>query len=110
MKSKNSTNTYSHSVVGEAVPNLPWEDRPMGCNEVVWRYSQNPVIPHDAIPCSSTIFNSAAVPFNGGFAGVIRCDDKTRCHNIHSGFSKDGLNWDIEPKPIEFIYPDPKLR
>ena len=90
------------------MPNLPWEVRPAGCNDVVWRYSKNPVIPYNAIDCSSAIFNSAAVPFNGGFAGVIRCDDKTRRHNIHIGFSSDGMNWDIGPKPIEFIT-DPVL-
>ena len=23
---------------------IPWEDRPVGCTDVMWRYSQNPVI------------------------------------------------------------------
>ena len=23
---------------------MPWEDRPSGCTDVMWRYSQNPVI------------------------------------------------------------------
>jgi hypothetical protein len=27
---------------GTAIPNLPWEERPQGCNEIVLRYSQNP--------------------------------------------------------------------
>ena len=24
--------------------NMPWEDRPAGCTDVMWRYSKNPVI------------------------------------------------------------------
>lgn len=27
--------------------NMPWEERPEGCSDVMWRYSKNPVI--DAI-------------------------------------------------------------
>jgi len=29
------------------LPNIPWEDRPAGCADVVWRYSANPIIPRD---------------------------------------------------------------
>lgn len=91
------------------IPNIPWEDRPSGCSDVVWRYSQNPIIPRDLIPSSNSIFNSAVVPFNGKFAGVFRCDNKQREMNIHRGFSADGLNWQIEDAPIEWSYADPEL-
>ena len=66
------------TIVGEALPNLPWEERPSDCGEVVWRYSANPVIPRDLIPCANSIFNSAVVPYQGSFAGVFRVDDRTR--------------------------------
>ena len=39
--------------------NIPWEDRPAGCKEVVWRSSQNPIIDRYHIPTSNSIFNSA---------------------------------------------------
>ena len=39
------------------LPNLPWEERPAGSSEVIWRYSANPIIPHDLIPSSNSIFN-----------------------------------------------------
>ena len=26
-------------IIGEALPDMPWEDRPAGCKEVMWRYS-----------------------------------------------------------------------
>ncbi len=92
-----------HTILGPALPNIPWEDKPEGCVDAVWRYSQNPVIPRDLIPSSNSIFNSAVVPFEGAFAGVFRCDDKRRYMQIHSGKSKDGLSWEITNERIQFI-------
>lgn len=89
-------------VNGVSLPNMPWQDRPEGCTDTVWRYSQNPIIPRDAIPSSNSIFNSAVVPFKDGYAGVFRCDDKSRYMDIHRGFSKDGIHWDIDDNVIEF--------
>lgn len=96
-------------IVGPELSNIPWEERPGGCNDVVWRYSRNPVIPRDLIPASNSIFNSAVVPYEGKFAGVFRCDDKRRRMQIHSGQSNDGINWQIAENPIEFIYEDPEI-
>jgi len=96
-------------VVGPALPNIPWEDRPEGCQDVVWRYSKNPIIPRDLIPSSNSIFNSAAVPFEGGFAGVFRCDDKSRHMGLHVGFSKNGIDWEIEHEPLAFECDDPEI-
>ena len=80
----------------QALPHIPWEDRPKGTSDVVWRYSHNPIIPRDLIPSSNSIFNSAVVPFEDRFAGVFRCDNKKREMNIHRGFSQDGIDWEIE--------------
>ena len=74
---------------------MPWEERPEGCSDVMWRYSKNPVIGRYHIPSSNSIFNSAVVPFGDGFAGVFRCDNKSVQMNIFAGFSKDGINWEI---------------
>ncbi len=90
------------SVVGQPLTNLPWQDRAATCCDVVWRYAANPIIPRDAIPTSNSIFNSAVVPFQDGFAGVFRCDDKARTMDIHRGFSRDAIHWEIAPDPIEF--------
>ena len=81
---------------------MPWEDRPEGCTDVMWRYSKNPVIGRYQIPSSNSIFNSAVVPFGDGFAGVFRCDNKAVQMNIFAGFSKDGIHWDINHEPIRF--------
>ena len=79
---------------------IPWEDRPEGSTEVLWRYSRNPVIGRFDVPMSNSIFNSAVIPFGDGFAGVFRCDNRSVQMNIHAGFSTDGLDWRIEPRPI----------
>jgi beta-1,4-mannooligosaccharide/beta-1,4-mannosyl-N-acetylglucosamine phosphorylase len=94
----------------KAIPNIPWEDRPANNNNVMWRYSKNPVIPRDLIPTSNSIFNSAVVSYNGEFAGVFRCDDKSRKMELHTGFSKDGINWKLDPNPIEFECPIPEIK
>ncbi len=90
-------------IKGESIPNMPWQERPEGCDHVLWRYEHNPVIPRNLIAISNSIFNSAVVPFGDGFAGVFRCDNKAREMNIHAGFSKDGINWEIEPEPLTFV-------
>lgn len=94
------------SVIGQALPNMPWEDRPPQTDQVVWRSQRNPIIPHDLIPSSNSIFNSAVVPYEKGFAGVFRCDDKARRMVLHAGRSRDGVSWEIDHERIEFV-PDP---
>lgn len=96
-------------VVGSALPNIPWEARPAGCTEVLWRYSQNPVIPRNLLPCSNSIFNSAVVPFEGAFAGVFRVDHRTRQMTLHSGKSADGIHWQLSPDRIQFVGDDPEI-
>lgn len=80
---------------------IPWEERPAENKDVMWRYSSNPIVGRYDIPSSNSIFNSAVVPFGDGFAGVFRSDNKAVQMNIYAGFSKDGINWDINHSPIE---------
>ena len=88
---------------------IPWEDKPKNYNGPVWRYSKNPIIKRDQLKTSNSIFNSAAVPYKDGFAGVFRCDNKARQMRTHAGFSKDGIKWDIDEKPIQFICEDKEV-
>jgi len=89
------------------LPNIPWEDRPEGSKKTIWRSKRNPIIPRDLISTSNSIFNSAVVPFEDGFAGVFRCDDQARHMDIHAGRSEDGINWVLEENPIDFEYETP---
>ena len=74
-------------IAGANQPDMPWEDRPAGSKEVMWRYSANPIIGRHALSTSNSIFNSAVVPFKKGkynYAGVFRCDDTNRRMRIHA--------------------------
>jgi beta-1,4-mannooligosaccharide/beta-1,4-mannosyl-N-acetylglucosamine phosphorylase len=88
---------------------IPWENRPAGCSDVVWRSKLNPIIRRNHIPISNSIFNSAVVRFGNGFAGVFRCDDKVRNMQLHVGTSDDGLNWHIEPQRLKFKCEDENI-
>jgi beta-1,4-mannooligosaccharide/beta-1,4-mannosyl-N-acetylglucosamine phosphorylase len=97
-------------LVGPALPNMPWEDRAQGSDQVVWRSTYNPVIPRNLLPNSNSIFNSAVVPFQDGFAGVFRVDNKKREMRIHSGRSQDGIHWAIKEESIQFVTDVPELQ
>ena len=43
--------------------NMPWEERPAGCTDVMWRYSQNPVIGRYHIPFFFCFFFRTVVFF-----------------------------------------------
>lgn len=92
-------------LLGPPLPNIPWEEPPQGSRDAVWRFSRNPIIQRDATPTSNSVFNSAAVPSEGGFAGVFRCDDRRREMRLNAGFSHDGIRWEIEAEPIEWKVP-----
>jgi beta-1,4-mannooligosaccharide/beta-1,4-mannosyl-N-acetylglucosamine phosphorylase len=88
---------------------IPWEPRPPGCSDVVWRYSANPIIERNLIPSSNSIFNSAVVAFEDRFAGVLRVDNKQRQMNLHRGFSQNGLDWQLDEAPIHWLCDDPEI-
>ncbi len=92
-----------YEIFGENIPNMPWAEAPEGIKDPVWRSKLNPIIKRDALPYGDSIFNSAVVPFKGEFAGVFRVDDKERALRLHRGFSKDGVNWNIDPEPLCLI-------
>lgn len=96
-------------IIGQTLNNIPWQDKSAGCADPVWRYSGNPIIKRDAIPSSNSVFNSAVVPFENGFAGVFRCDSKSVSMDIFPGFSSDGINWQIGHEPITFIGEDEEI-
>ncbi|WP_018756021.1 glycoside hydrolase family 130 protein [Paenibacillus terrigena] len=89
-------------IIGEALANMPWQDKPNDCKAPVWRYTQNPIIQRDGQLNSNSIFNSAVVPFEDGYAGVFRCDSRSVSMDIFVGFSKNGIDWEIQDHAIQF--------
>ena len=88
---------------------IPWEERPGDESGVLWRSSRNPIVTRDHVPRANSIFNSAVVPFRSGFAGVFRVDDTRRTMNLHAGLSSDGVDWEIDDRPIAFAPADERV-
>jgi beta-1,4-mannooligosaccharide/beta-1,4-mannosyl-N-acetylglucosamine phosphorylase len=91
------------------VTGIPWEDRPAGAGGPLWRSSRNPIVGRDRVPRANSVFNSAVVPFEEGYAGVFRVDDVRRTMNLHAGRSADGVDWEIASEPIAFEPADTRL-
>jgi beta-1,4-mannooligosaccharide/beta-1,4-mannosyl-N-acetylglucosamine phosphorylase len=88
-------------------PAVPWQDRPTGNRQVVWRHAANPIIGSHFIPGVQGIYNSAVAPFGDGFVGVFRVEKADRFPHLHVGWSDDGLAWHIESDSIAFSSGDP---
>ena len=93
----------------ENVPNIPWQEKAPNDCDLLWRYDKNPVIGRRPLPHVTGIYNSAVVPFEGGFAGVFRTEGMDRVPRLHAGRSVDGLHFTIDPEPIKMKCDDPEL-
>ena len=94
-------------IIGKSLPNIPWQEKKPGEKMPVWRYDENPIIGRQLLKRSNSIFNSAVVPFEDGYAGVFRCDSRSVSMDIFAGRSKDGIHWEIDEEPIQFEGADP---
>jgi beta-1,4-mannooligosaccharide/beta-1,4-mannosyl-N-acetylglucosamine phosphorylase len=85
---------------------IPWQERPAGSRDVMWRHSANPIIGRQHILGAQGIYNSAIAPYGDGFVGVFRVEKQSRFPRLHVGWSDDGLDWHIEPEAIQFAPDD----
>jgi beta-1,4-mannooligosaccharide/beta-1,4-mannosyl-N-acetylglucosamine phosphorylase len=100
------------SILAPSVANLPWQAKPTGCTELVWRFDANPIIDRHPFPKAFSVYNSAVIPFEDRYAGVFRVEYKTRMPWLHLGFSEDGVKWDLQEQPLPFAgeyHYDPRL-
>lgn len=91
------------NIIGENLPNIPWQDKPEGAVGPVWRHSENPVVKRNPAKGIARIFNSAVVPFEGKFVGVFRAETINGRPHLHMGWSDNGLDWKIEEERIPFV-------
>ena len=87
-------------IIGDNLPNIPWQERLAGHKEIVWRYSRNPIVKRDQIPGSNSIFNSAVIAKDGHFVGIFRSDNMAMEQHLFLAKSSDAIHWDIEPTPM----------
>lgn len=96
------------TIIGNNLPNIPWQDKPKNSNDIIWRFDANPIINWNPIPKAARIFNSAVIPYENEFVGVFRADQKNGRATLFLGKSKDAINWNIGPDPIQWIGEDGK--
>ena len=89
-------------IIGDSLPNIPWQNKPESCCTPVWRYSENPIIDRNPIPNVARIFNSAVLPYGDGFIGVFRGEQRDGIPHIYLGRSKDAVHWEFESERIQF--------
>lgn len=89
-------------IIGSPLPNIPWQDKPSDCTAPVWRFSCNPIINRNPLPNVARIFNSAVMPYNDGFIGVFRGEQRDGMPHIYLGHSKNAIDWTFEPEKIPF--------
>ncbi len=97
------SNNKKSCVVAPALADIPWEEPAADCEDLVWRFSGNPVLGWNPTPRTARIFNSSVVPFGQEFAGVFRADQRNGMPLLYSGFSPDALQWRISDKPIDWL-------
>lgn len=85
------------------IPNMPWQERAADCAAPVWRYDNNPILGRNPIPSIARIFNSAVVPYEGGFVAVLRGEQINGIPEIYLGKSTDGIHWEVSHDKIEFV-------
>lgn len=90
-------------IIGEALPNIPWQDKPEGHSFPVWRHSDNPIIKRNPTKEIARIFNSAVVPYEGKFVGVFRGETINGRPHLYLGWSDNGLDWNFEDEKIPFV-------
>ena len=54
---------------GRSIPNMPWQDRPAGCDDIFWRYSDNPILTYKDVKKANSLFNSSVVAYKGEIRG-----------------------------------------
>ena len=96
----------STTILGEPLPNIPWEEKPKGNPDVLWRYTGNPIIGWNPIPKAARIFNSAVIPYRGEFVGAFRADQRNGRATLFFGKSRDAIRWEIGPDPIAWVNED----
>ncbi|MDA3844946.1 MAG: glycoside hydrolase family 130 protein [Vallitaleaceae bacterium] len=90
-------------IIGSRVANMPWQEKPSDIKVPVWRYSENPITKRNPVEGVARIFNSAVIAYKDAFIGVFRAETINGRPHLSMGKSTNGIKWDIDPTPIEFV-------
>lgn len=99
-----------YKIYGPSTENVPWQEAPECFQGApIWRYKENPIIGRNPVKNVARVFNSAVMPFEDGFIGVLRGEQTNGIPTIFMGKSKDGIHWDIDENMIQFVDEEGKL-
>ncbi|WP_129724232.1 glycoside hydrolase family 130 protein [Xylanivirga thermophila] len=90
-------------IIGSILPNIPWQEKPIGLNQPIWRHKGNPIIGRNPIEGVARIFNSAVISFEDEFIGVFRGETINGKPHLYLGHSSDAINWTFDKEKIHFI-------
>lgn len=93
------------ALIGESIPNMPWEPKPENFEGLIWRYSKNPIININPFPNARGVYNSCILPWENEFIGVFRADWHCMTPYLHFGKSPDGIKWKFDEDPLQFTSP-----
>jgi beta-1,4-mannooligosaccharide/beta-1,4-mannosyl-N-acetylglucosamine phosphorylase len=88
---------------------IPWQPRPRGSSELLWRFDANPLTGHRPAPGIAGIYNSAVIRHENAFLGVFRGDRLNGIPTIFLGRSADGIAWSFDPPPLPLQSDDPHV-
>jgi len=90
-------------IIGDALPNMPWQDKPADYLGALWRDDRNPIIGWNPTAKTARIFNSAVVSWGDEYIGVFRADHKDGKPLLHIGHSKNAVDWEFVDEEIQFV-------
>lgn len=93
-------------IIAPPMPDMPWCEKPDGCTSPMWRHLENPIIKRNPLPDVARIFNSAVIPYEDGYVGVFRGEQRDGMPHVYFGTSSDALNWNFQEEKIKFIDED----
>lgn len=93
-------------IIAPPLPDMPWCEKPEGCTAPMWRHPDNPIIKRNPLPDVARIFNSAVIPYENGYVGVFRGEQRDGMPHVFFGTSSDALNWSFQEEKIKFIDED----
>src|SRR4051812_31669465 len=76
-------------------------DREATVEELVRRYSGNPILTPDMIAGANAVFNSSVARFGDRYVGVFRVEKRQGFQSLRVAWSDDGItNWKFDPEEV----------
>lgn len=71
--------------------------------DILTRYEGNPILTNEDMPLRCyTVMNAGATMFHGKVLLLLRVEDCKRTTNFYVATSADGINFDVNPEPIQY--------